>query len=995
MQQEMHITKGRDSMKLKSIRAYGFKSFADKIDIELKSNITAIVGPNGSGKSNIVDAVRWVLGEQSVKSLRGSSSMNDVIFAGSETRSPLKRAEVALTFDNTEHYLNTELVDVEVKRILYHTGENEYFINNGKVRLKDITNLFLDSGIGDSSFNIISQGSIESIVNSKPLERRVILEGAAGVLKYKNRKQESVRKLEKTKDNLEKVRLVTDELAVTVEPLKEQSVVAKKYLAFKKELEDLEISLTTYDITKLHEEYNALLQRIKALESEKESLEFVSTKGTAEVETLHLELVKLEENITNYNNRLMQLHNELSKIESERTLLLERQKYVVDSEKIDENLILYKEEEMALQKELEIAEQELKTLKENLDLDQQYLSDTEESLSLLHIKKKHLDSELDNTSRNNFILKNKINLLEANLEQDMSLPVSVKNVINNPRLKGIEGTIGKLITVGDIYTTAIDVALSSSANFIVTDNELSAKTAIEYLKSNKLGRATFFPLNVIKPRFIPEIDKQIFSMAQGYLGVASDLISYEKKYENVIQNQLGQVIVADTMEAMQQIGRMVNYKYRVVSLDGEILHAGGSLTGGFLKRQNSTLRERQELFSLKQELENNELSLKSLEEKQVLMEKEKNQLENSRFDLEKRVISEKEIYSQKLNSKAFIADKLEKNREKTKNAHTLKSGSVEDSLVKIMDLQKDKEVEKELLEKKIEEARSKRSEISSKVASMDAEYREKNSEFRKVESELKTCEIEVGKIDTKMDYLLGILSEDYHITYEKAKVDYVLDLESELARMKVSNLKKEIKALGEVNVGSIGEYERIHERYDFLLEQKGDLEKSCEELYKIIDEMDVIMQERLESAFKKIEKEFSSVFKKMFKGGVGMLKLTDPDNILETGIDIIAEPPGKKLNNIQLLSGGEKTLTAISLLFAILNVYPVPFCILDEVEAALDEANVDTFGAYLQEQKEKSEFILITHKKRTMEYAKTLYGITMQEQGVSKIVSVSLEEKTA
>lgn len=988
----MPTKRGRSNMKLKSIRAYGFKSFADKIDIELKSNITAIVGPNGSGKSNIVDAVRWVLGEQSVKSLRGSSAMSDVIFAGSETRSPLKRCEVALTFDNTDHFLNTDLTDVEVKRILYHTGENEYYINNAKVRLKDITNLFLDSGIGVDSFNIISQGNIESIVNSKPYDRRVILESAAGVLKYKNRKNESVRKLDKTKDNLEKVALVTDELALTVEPLKEQSAVAKKFLEYKRELEDLEISLTTYDITHIHDTYNVLLKEVKDLESQKETLEFKSGKKDSETEKLKVEQLHLDEQIAMLNQKLVDLNEELAKLNSEKTLLLERQKYEIDQAKIDEDLMNLKETELAIQKELAVVTYEVEEKKKAVDKIKRELGDLEERQSLLTIQKKHLDAEYDTTSRNQFILRNKINLLEANLEQDMTLPTSVKNVINHPRLKGILGTIGKVIDVPSLYTVAIDIALGASSNFIITEDEKCASMAVNYLKENHLGRATFFPLNIIKERFVPASDLNLAKEVDGYIGIASDLIAYDSKYTPVIKNQLGNVLVVKNIETMNKLGKALQYRYRIVTLEGEILHAGGSITGGSLKRQNSTLKDRQDLANLKIELENNEYSLKGLEKKKETFSEEERTINEEIFKLEKEMYSSLEIYNQKENARKMLEEKLNETSAKIKNANMLSAGTIEASLFEAMEKKEQVEIEKTKTTKMLEEAQKQKSTIASEIASLENAYREQNSAYHKIETELKSHEIEIGKLDTKMDYLLNILSEEYHITYEKAKTDYLLDLEPEIARSKVSSLKKQMKDLGEVNLGSIAEYDRIKERYEFLTTQKADLEKSCDELYKVIAEMDEIMKEKLVVAFTKIESEFQKVFKKMFKGGTGLLKLTDPDNILETGIEIIAEPPGKKLNNIQLLSGGEKTLTAISLLFAILNVYPVPFCILDEVEAALDEANVDTFGAYLQEQKEKSEFLLITHKKRTMEYATTLYGITMQEQGVSKIVSVKLEE---
>ena len=432
-------------MKLKSIRALGFKSFADKVDLEFKTSITAIVGPNGSGKSNIVDAVRWVLGEQSVKSLRGSGSMSDVIFSGSETRPPFKRAEVSLTFDNTEHYLNTDLVDVEVKRIMYYTGENEYFINNAKVRLKDITNLFLDSGIGNDSFNIISQGNIESIVNSKPQDRRVILESAAGVLKYKTRKLESMRKLEKTKDNIEKVDLVIQELEENVHALQGQSELAQKYLGFKEELEDLEIALTTYDITELNREYEKVSAEVKRLEEEKEQLEFKNGKDTSSMEKLKVDLLHLEEEIAQKNSEFILVNDELSKLNSQKTLFLERQNYEVDAEKLNESFLKLKETELSLQKRLE------SLLKEKMDLESKLKSyheekaSLEEKMSLFAVKYGSLKNDLEQKRKVIFALQNQIEILETNLENDVTLPYSVKNVLNNPRLTGIHNTIGKVI----------------------------------------------------------------------------------------------------------------------------------------------------------------------------------------------------------------------------------------------------------------------------------------------------------------------------------------------------------------------------------------------------------------------------------------------------------------------------------------------------------------------------------------------------------------------
>ena len=985
------IRKGRDNMKLKSIRAYGFKSFADKMEIEFKTNITAIVGPNGSGKSNIVDAVRWVLGEQSVKSLRGSSSMSDVIFAGSETRAPFKRCEVALTFDNESHFLNTDLKEVEIKRILYYTGENEYFINNVKVRLKDITNILLDSGIGIDAYNIISQGNIEAIVNSKPIDRRVILESAAQVLKYKNRKNESLRKLEKTKDNLEKVDLVITELEKSVLPLKEQSEIAKKYLEYESDLKNLEISLTVHDLSEIHENYQSVTKKVEELESEKEALRAKNAKKSSEVEKFEVELLDIENKIEEASERLITLNERLAKLQSERTLLIERQKYEIASEKIDENLLTLKEEENRIQKEMALVKDKIKNLKEESKKIKKEIATLDEQNSLWQLQYRKFQKEKEELIKNAFTLKNEIDILENTIENDPGLSYAVKNILNHPRLKGIHNTIGKVIEIDEKYSTAIDVALGASANFLIVENTKCAEEAINFLKENKLGRATFFPLDVISSRYLPDTIVHLIEKEKGFVGIASDLVKTNETYQNILENQLGNVVVVEDMDALERIGHILNHKYRIVTLDGELSHAGGSLTGGSLKKSMSIIGMKMDVEKKKKELETVQNTLKEYEKREGKYREEQIATEEThKKNLLKEQMIDENIFNKERQA-TELEKKLEEISKQIAGASSIKSGSLEESILGIMKTISEVEVEKEIVTKKIDEMKTKKSEISSQISSIELENKKFSTSLYQTEQALKNESVSLGKMDTKMDYLLSVLSENYHLTYEKAKREYLLEIEPELARMKVNSLRKEMKDLGTVNLGSIEEYERVNTRYEFLNTQKKDLTTACEDLLKIIAEMDEIMVEKLKEAFEKIQKEFSTVFHQMFKGGVGKLVLTDPDNILETGIDIVAEPPGKKLNNIQLLSGGEKTLTAISLLFAILNVYPVPFCILDEVEAALDEANVDTFGKYLVSQKEKSEFILITHKKRTMEYADTLYGITMQEQGVSKIVSVKLE----
>ena len=979
-------------MKLKSIRALGFKSFADKMEMEFKTPITAIVGPNGSGKSNIVDAIRWVLGEQSVKSLRGGGTMSDVIFAGSETRAPFKRAEVSLTFDNTSMFLNTSLTEVEVKRVLYYTGENEYYINNTKVRLKDITNLFLDSGLGMDSFNIISQGNIEAIVNAKPVERRYILESAAGVLKYRTRKNESLRKLEKTRDNLEKVELVIEELKTQVIPLKEQSEVAKKYLEYKSDLENKEIALTTYDITNLNKRYEEI-DKIKAsLNEKKEKSELKNTKEITLVEQLKTRMIHVEDDINKYSNDLILVNEELAKLNGEKMMLQERQSYEVSHEKVNNEYLKLQEEKLNVLKRKETLENELTTLTSTLNNLENKKRDIEEKISIFNVKFNRHKNEMERLNRDIYSLQNKKDILENNILEDASVPYAVKNVLSHPRLKGIHNTIGKLLNTKDIYLNAIDVTMGASSNFIVVDNESCAKEAIKYLKEQGLGRATFFPLNVIKGKEIPKSVIDSLKNETGFIDIASHLVEFEPTYKDIIENQLGNVLVAKDIDAMNRIGKSTGYRYRVVTLDGEIMHTGGSLTGGSLKKQTSTLKLKSDLATTEKDLELVKENMTILQKKNIDFLKEQEDNNTINESITREIIS----LSEKISQKKILVNDIKKEEEnisiRLDGAQSIITNDTEKQMLSLLNSIKDKEIIKENLNNKLSELKSTRSDISSEINALDKEISEKNSEYHKILNEIHEYELETSKMDTKMDYLLNLLNETYHMTYEHAKREYTLDIASDIARESVSSLRKAMNRLGDVNIGSIKEYERVNERYTFLTSQKNDLDTSIADLLEIIKEMDEIMISRLTEAYEKISDEFERIFKKMFKGGSGKIKLTDPDNILETGIDIIAEPPGKKLNHIALLSGGEKTLTAISLLFAILNVYPVPFCVLDEVEAALDEANVDTFGKYLQEQEDKSEFILITHKKRTMEYAKTLYGITMQEQGVSKIVKVKLED---
>ena len=975
-------------MYLKSIRAQGFKSFADKLDLEINPGITGIVGPNGSGKSNIVDAVKWVLGEQSVKNLRGSNSMSDVIFSGSESREPQKRAMVALTFDNTDKSLHSDFAEVEIKRIVYSNGENEYYVNNSRVRLKDITDLFIDSGAGSSAFNIISQGNVTDIVNSKPTDRRVIFESAAGVLKYKKRKEESLKKLEKTEENLTRIKLITAELSKTVLPLKEQSIVAKKYKEIKSNLESIDIALIVKDITSYNRKLGILNTEIETLKSKLLSLK--STNSDSKLEKLKLKNLELEDKITQKREELLKVSEDLGSLNSEKQITLERQKYEVDNQAIDNNLLKLKEQQLQVQKNIDVAKKEVADIEASIADERQKGEDVKDKLLVIKVKRSTANNNLLENNKALFLLQNKIEILENNILNAENTPVAIRNILNNPRLHGIHNTIGKLIEVPDKYVVATDVALGYASNYLVVDDDNAALNAINFLKDHKLGRATFYPLSIIKSRKVnPEIIANIKNI-HGYIGVLSDLLIFDEKYRSIIENQLGQVLVVSNANTLNIIGKLIDYKYRIVSLDGEIQHAGGSITGGTSKK-NSMLNEKNELNKLKSEYDKLQVATTSLNKEVVDLDKEVAEREEREVVLQKYVIL---LNDELFNKKTALSRLTEEQKSLTselEGIENLKTNKLDDQLVKLLENINKVSKNKEILEKDIKNIKREKDELSDEIAILEKDVRDTNSSYNIVNNELKNKEVDAGKIEVKLDNLLDALNDEYNLTYDYASVNYTLDIDDTIAREKVISLKKELNALGDVNLGSIDEYDRLSKRYDFLESQKDDLEISSAELKDLINQMDEIMNEKFEKAFSDISKSFANIFKLMFKGGHGELKLSNPDDLLNTGIDIIAIPPGKKINSPVSLSGGEKALTAICLLFAMLQVKPSPFVILDEAEAALDEVNVDMFGKYLSHEKAKSQFILITHKKRMMEYADCLYGITMQESGVSKVVSAKLE----
>ena len=976
-------------MYLKEIEIVGFKSFADKININLDNNITCVVGPNGSGKSNIVDAIRWVLGEQSVKSLRGENNMTDIIFSGSKSRNPLNAASVALTFDNSDNYLNLPYNNVSIKRRSYRSGENEYFLNGEKCRLKDITELFLDTGVGKSSFNIVSQGDISKILSNSSQERRGVIEEAAGILKYKSRREEALRKLDRTNDNILRVNDIISELSNRVEPLKEQSIKAKEYLEVKENLKQVEIGLLVDEITEFNGTYQESKRKIEILN--KDILSLNTKLSSSKLEEEKLKSLACEKKINELSNQLLLLTKEEEELNSERQIIRERSKYDAKDVKVHENIILLKEKELSLENDISLQKEELVKIDEEIVNLKDDFNNEVNQLSDLKVKQDNENREYNVKNKEYQETLNRVNIIKDNLENNTLLNSNVRKILNNPRLRGINDVFGNIISTDSMYSMALEVCIMGSKNFVIVEDTSSAKDAINFLKDNKLGRATFFPLDVIKPKGIDYEVEMLLEKQKDYLGTMASFVRFDEKYKDVVYNQLGNILVCQNIDSGNQISKMINNRYKIVTLDGEMIHVGGSITGGSVNTTTSPI-------SLKNEL--NTLIVKSNNLKNILddLTRDMNNLNNLIIDKEELVYQKRMSVMHEEEKKTNILKNLENNQQEYQrvklelnnltnlDGNTLTQQEEEANLKYY-----EKKKEKELLEKELMKEKNNHEKLNAFIFNQEGEIRLINSELREKEHELKELEILTNKLDTKLDNNLEILNNEYEMTYERAKNEFILDYTMEEARSLVNKYKSKLKEIGMVNLMAIDEYEEVNQRYVFLTSQRDDLSNAKETLLSIIDEMDTIMQEDFLKTFNILQAEFQNVFQMLFKGGTATLKLTEPDNLLETGVDIIASPPGKSLKAISLLSGGEKTLTAISLLFAILNIRKVPFCIFDEIEAALDENNVDIFGHYLDNYKNKTQFLLITHKKRTMEYAKTLYGITMQESGVSKLVSVKLE----
>ena len=1182
-------------MYLKRLELQGFKSFADKTILELMPGITTVIGPNGSGKSNISDAIRWVLGEQSMKSLRGTKSL-DIIFAGTQNRKSLGFAEASLVFDNSDGALPIEYTEVTVTRKIYRSGETGYYINKVPCRLKDVLELFMDTGIGKDGYSIIGQGKIDEILSNKSEDRRHIFEEAAGIVKYRTRKQESEKKLEHTKLNLLRINDILTEIEGNLEPLQMQADRAKKYLNLREELKNIEIGLFVYNIEKYKQDLEKVVQDIEIMQSQCNDEEGRLERVKILKEELKSSIDEITETIENMSNigfesqkQIEQLNSDinvaktriannnenndryLKEIEEQNAKIQELKDEIEQKEAKKDNLKQNKEK---FEKELNEKQEELDKLTEKLsskeleiegykhtveeNTDKKYELQSEinaQNINYQNFEKRQAQikqemqstiSELDGTRLNkediakqfneienkknkaqnslNEVAKQreeanqKIKSFESNiniLSSEMRIKESrlkflietekekegyiksvkslLKDCENIKELgKGMNGVLANIIEVPDDLQAAIEMCLGASLQNIVTETETDAKRLVEHLRKNNLGRASFLPISSVRGK---KLDK-IKGNESGVIGIASDLIKYNKKYEQIILNLLGRTVIVDNMDTAIKVAKQNGYTFRIVTTEGDLINPSGAITGGSVAKKTVNIlgrgkeieklekeiknlkqkieklendkqnyeesiegilelsanlekelqeidityaTEKQKVISINENIEKLEKRLNRLKEEQANLEKQKEEAVSTKGDLQveinkiveqneelSKIITEfaelnkdDQKYIDDLNfditnlkisvssfdeSEASIQEIQERINQELENAHT----SIENKNTQIEQIKKDnEELEKSIQEtlQKIEEVKESVNSSSSKIEELKKERAQKSEKLSKQEDEITAkfkviedlkgqlvkLDVKKTKIDEDINGIINKMWEEYELTPNNAE-QYQKPENVALTQRRVNSLRTEIRELGSVNVDSIEEYKNLKDRYDFMSEQRLDLENTMSKLRKVISDMTQIMKEQFKEKFKVINKNFGEVFAELFGGGKAELTLEDEENILECGIDITVQPPGKKLQNMMLLSGGEKAFTAIALLFAILKINPAPFCVLDEIEAALDDVNVFRYADYLKKFTDHTQFLVITHRKGTMEVADTVYGVTMEESGISKLLSMKLKQ---
>ena len=1173
-------------MYLKEIEIQGFKSFADKTKVVFDQGVTAVVGPNGSGKSNITESLRWALGESSVKSLRGGK-MPDVIFAGTESRKPLNYASVVVTLDNQDGFIKDAGQEIKVERHIYRTGDSEYKIDGKKVRLRDIHDLFLDTGLGRDSFSIISQGKVEEIFNSKPEERRAIFEEAAGVLKYKTRRKETESKLQQTQDNLDRLEDIIYELDNQIKPLEKQAATARKFIDLDSQRKGIyldvlvaQIQANKAELDLTEEELNQVQELLTSYYQKRESLELENQSLKKQRQDLQAEMAKDQTSLMDLTALISDLERKLalSKLETEQValnrqeaqarlasldekrnaLIQEKEEKEANLSQLEENLAVNTKELNRLEAELEAfsddpdqmieqlrerfvaflqeeadvsnqltriendlensrqqtqkQEEQLESLKQQLASAKSKATEQETALksakekvqTLLadyqtNAKQEEEQKQAYQSQQNQLFdrldsLKNKqakAQSLENILKNHSNFYAGVKSVLQEKnRLGGIVGAVSEHLTFDVRYQTALEIALGASSQHIIVENEQAATKAIDFLKRNRAGRATFLPLTTIKARSISSQNQDVIASSPGFLGMADELVTFDAKHEAIFKNLLATTAIFDTVEHARDAARKVRYQVRMVTLDGTELRTGGSYAGG-ANRQNNSIFIKPELEQLQKEiaqeeklLRQEEENLKSVQEgltalsqtletiksqgeqarieeqglylayqqtcQQVeeletlleLQEKELNNLRGGDWQAEKEKCQERlsiiATEKQKLESeieeiksnKNAIQERYQNLQEKLSQERLLKTEMIGRKRYEVADIERiNKELEyldmeqdeierllqekvdnlekvdTELLTKQEREAKSQKEEIQQglirkqfelddiegqleDIASHLEQARQQNEEWIRKQTR---AEATKEKITDRLRYLQSQLTEEYQISYTEA-LEQANPLEDlAVAEQEVKDLEKSIRSLGPVNLDAIEQFDEVHERLEFLNSQRDDILSAKNLLLETITEMNDEVKERFKSTFEAIRESFKVTFKQMFGGGQADLILTEGD-LLTAGVEISVQPPGKKIQSLNLMSGGEKALSALALLFSIIRVKTIPFVILDEVEAALDEANVKRFGDYLNRFDKDSQFIVVTHRKGTMAAADSIYGVTMQESGVSKIVSVKLKD---
>lgn len=973
-------------MHLKRIELHGFKSFADKSVIEFQPGITGIVGPNGCGKSNISDAVRWVLGEQSVKSLRGSS-MSDVIFNGSEDRKPQNVAEVTLIFDNEDRFINFDYNEVEITRRLYRqNNEAEYLINKEPCRLKDIIDLIMDTGLGRDSLSIISQGNISSFADSKPEERRGMFEEAAGVAKYKKRKLESIRKLERTKDNLDRVEDICLELEKQIQPLKRQKEKAEVYLELKDQLKSIEVSVLVKEIENLSSSLKELNSSLDSLEKEKVTVEGQILLNEQQNETLKKKMFDLDQEVNGLQGQLLTVMNNVNELETQKVEIDTNRKHILENTDKDDLQARIVQMKAILQDAINEYNDRVnrynETKEEKLDLEAAQERNRNEMLALRQ-DIENLNLQLHNN-------RNRREQLVDIVENKSQYSYGVRSIMNaKESLHGIIGVFGDLIDSEPEYELALSTALGNAVQFIVTKSDEDARDAIRFLKGNKSGRATFLPVDTMQPRSLREEHLIVCQSFDGYLGVMSDFVSSQENIQSVIDNQLGHIILVDTLDHASALSKAIFARYKIVTLDGEVINVGGSLTGGSFKTQSSTFASKRELEMIKEVILSQEEEMNKKKAKLNDLDNLAREISHNLLQKQMSFAKLEVVVTNKKSDLQVAKSEYENLTNRSIELSEIESGAQDNQLINELNEAKKK---RDRLTETIQAKRELRMSFVNENDKIEEALRAARSHLREVQSEMTQKQVLKAKQETELSNYLLRLNDEYKMTYEFAKEEFATEVNMEEAKETVRILRHKIDALGNVNLQSIEDYEEVSTRYETLNSQRLDLIAAQDSILKAIDEMDEIMVSRFSETFDKINKEFNVVFRNLFGGGKAELKYSDPDNILETGIDIDVQPPGKAVQNISLFSGGEKALIAISCLFAILRVRPVPMCILDEVEAALDVANVERFAKYLREFSTQTQFIVVTHREGTMEECDLLYGATMQQKGVTKLVSVKLKD---